>query len=226
MADNRKGRGIAKAPEFVDRLLDWFAQNGRHNLPWRQTRDPWLTLLAPVLLRKTTGQQVALVYTDFVSSYPNPEALGRATEAEVEAIIHPLGIEHHRATGMIALAKDIVKNHSGSVPSELDELKNLPLIGDYSAREVLCAAFGQDEAMMDRNMIRIMQRVFSLSSSKKRPHTDPRMWELANSILPKGRAREYNYAIMDFAHSVCKASNPLCPMCPMNDICDYARSAI
>jgi A/G-specific adenine glycosylase len=104
------------------------------------------------------------------------------------------------------------------------ELLELPLVGRYAASEVLSVAYGRDEPAMDRNMIRVLQRVYSAKSLKKRPHTDDAMWGFAKEAVPKGRSREYNYAVMDFAHSVCKARRPLCGTCTMKDICEYARS--
>jgi A/G-specific adenine glycosylase len=192
-------------------------------LPWRRTRDPWLTLIAPVLLRKTTGKQVAAVYEEFAKRYSSPAALARAPASEVADLIGALGLSK-RATQMKKLASEIVEVHGGSVPATLEQLEQLPLVGRYAASEVLSVAYGRDEPAMDRNMIRILQRVFSAKSYRKRPHTDKKMWDFARSAVPEGRSREYNYAIMDFAHSVCRARQPLCETCLMNDICDYGAA--
>lgn len=217
---------VAKGREFIEHLLTWFEDNGRHDLPWRKTKDPWHTLIAPLLLRKTTTRQVATIYKSFISKFPTPEALASSNVNEVERVLRPLGMEHTRSVRMVELAEKIVKLHRGAVPSTLKELKELPLVGDYTAREVLCVAFGRDEPMLDRNMIRILQRMFSVRSERERPHTDPEIWKIAENLMPKGRAREFNYAVMDFAHKMCKARRPLCPTCPMRYICNYASKAL
>jgi A/G-specific adenine glycosylase len=213
-----------KKEEFRKRLLAWFKKNGRKDIPWRKTRDAWPTLLASVLLRKTARGQVEKVYRSFAARFPNPEALARSSPIEVEHALQPLGMEHRRAEGLVNLGKQLVDSFKGSVPSTARELEDLPMVGPYTAREVLCIAFGQDEPMLDRNMIRIIQRVFSFKSTKRRPHTDPELWAQAKELIPEGRGREFNYAIMDFAHDVCKARQPLCRACLMRDICDYGRT--
>ena len=211
-----------KKEEFRKRLLAWFENNGRKDIPWRKTSDAWPTLLASVLLRKTTRRQVEKVYRSFIARFPNPEALALSSPIEVERALQPLGMEHLRAEGVVKLAKQLVNSFKGSVPSTARELEDLPMVGPYTAREVLCIAFGQDEPMLDRNMIRVIQRVFSFKSARRRPNTDPNLWAQAKELIPEGKGREFNYAIMDFAHDVCRARQPLCYNCPMNSICDYA----
>jgi A/G-specific adenine glycosylase len=209
--------------EFSKRLLGWYERNGRHDLPWRKTRDPWLTLLAAALLRKTTGEQVAAVYSDVAKKYGTPKEMAAARASDISKLIHPLGLAS-RAPSLKRLASEIVSRHSGRVPSAMSDLLELPLVGRYAASEVLSVAYRRGEPALDRNMIRIIQRVFSAKSAKKRAHADEMMWEFAKKLVPDGRPREYNYAIMDFAHLVCKARRPLCRACLMRDICDYGRT--
>lgn len=205
------------------KIIEWYDKHGDKDLPWRRTRDPWAILVAAFLLRKTTTGQVISVYEELLKRYPTPKALLSASEDEIKELIRPLGIEHQRARHLKELAEHIEKKFSGSIPCEKEKLKELPGVGDYIASEVLLGSCGKPEPLLDRNMIRIIERVFGVKSTKKRPHTDPKLWTFAKMLIPKdpAEAKAFNYGILDFARKICTARKPLCSRCPVKDICLY-----
>jgi A/G-specific adenine glycosylase len=213
----------AKIEEFRKRIIEWYEVHGDKQLPWRSAGSDWEVLVAPLLLRKTTTKQVAEIYMEFIRRYPSPEALLRASEEEVRELIKPLGIEHQRSKHLIALAREIVRRFGGQVPCDKERLKELPGVGDYIASEVLLVACGQPEPLLDRNMIRVVERVFEVKSSKKRPHTDEALWRFAKTIVPADpeQAKKFNYGVLDFARKICTARTPKCFACPLRDICFF-----
>jgi len=215
----------SKARDFVERIISWYRKYGCHDLPWRRTSDPWAVLVAAFLLRKTTSKQVLRVYSRFLEKFPTPEAVLKADEAEIRELIRPLGIEHQRARHLKEVARAVVKNYGGKVPCSKEELKKLPGVGEYIASEVLLVAYGQPEPLLDRNMIRVLERVFSIRSSKKRPHTDPELWRFAKMLVPRDPrlAKEFNYGVLDFARQVCLARRPKCSLCILRSLCAYGQ---
>jgi len=213
----------AKMEEFRKRIIDWYGLHGDIHLPWRSARSGWEVLVASFLLRKTTTKQVAEVYEEFIQRYPGPQAMLKASEEEVRELIKPLGIEHQRSKHLTALAREIVRRFGGQVPCDKESLKELPGVGDYIASEVLLVACNQPEPLLDRNMIRVLERVLGVKSSKKRPHTDKALWRFAKTIVPAepGQARKFNYGVLDFARKICTARSPKCPACPLRDICFF-----
>ena len=107
------------------------------------------------------------------------------------------------------------------MPKEKDKLLTLRGVGDYIANAVLCFAFNKDVPIVDANVIRVIERFFSLKSKKVRPRTDKLIWQFAEKLVPKGNAKEYNRAILDFAALVCSAKKPNCLNCPISKKCDY-----
>jgi A/G-specific adenine glycosylase len=89
---------------------------------------------------------------------------------------------------------------------------------------VLSTAFGEKKPGLDRNMIRVLERVFSISSEKARPHTDRELWAAAEEIMPEKKTKDYNWGVMDLAAEICRPRNPKCKKCPLEVICDYAQS--
>ena len=212
-----------KIEVFRRRIIEWYEKYGDRELPWRRTSNPWAVLVAAFLLRKTTTTQVVRVYEEFIKKYPEPRALLSAGE-EVKELIRPLGIEHQRARHLKELAEYIERKFGGLIPCERDKLKELPGVGDYIASEVLLRACGQAEPLLDRNMIRVIERVFGVRSAKRRPHTDPAMWSFARSLVPKDPelAEKFNFGVLDFARKICTAEKPYCSTCPVKDLCSYS----
>jgi A/G-specific adenine glycosylase len=212
-----------KVRVFQEAVVEWYRSHGDRSLPWRATRDPWAVLVAAFLLRKTTTGQVVRVYEELLKRYPSPRALLSAGEDEVRRLIQPLGIEHQRARHLKELAEHVERRFGGRIPCGKDELKKLPGVGDYIASEVLLAACGKPEPLLDRNMIRVLERVFSVRSARSRPHTDPQLWAFARTLVPRDPelAREFNYGVLDLARKVCTARDPKCAECPLTSICNY-----
>ena len=217
----------SRAEAFRKKLIEWYERHGDKSLPWRSTSDPWAVLVAALLLRKTTVAQVLRIFEDFLKKYPAPRALLSASEEEVRELIRPLGIEHQRARHLKELAEQIEEKFGGKIPLARKELKKLPGVGDYTASEVLLASCNQPEPLLDRNMIRVLERVLGVKSAKKRPHTDPMMWSFARTLVPDdpAEARAFNYGVLDFARKICTASKPLCGECAIKDLCEHCRGA-
>ncbi len=216
-----------KLNAFSERVVEWYKKHGRKNLLWRRTKDPWKVLVAAFLLRKTTSKQVEKIYLDFLMRFPTPADVQKSSEEEIKSIIRPLGIENQRARHLKKIASIIMHEFNGKIPCSKERLKKLPGVGDYIAAEVLLAACGKPEPLLDRNMIRVIERFFGIRSSKKRPHTDPELWRFAKKLVPESAdvAKDFNYGVLDLAQTVCTAKNPNCGKCPLADLCSYVCRA-
>jgi len=203
-------------------LLDWWKENKRY-FPWRLKKNPYSILIAEMLLRKTTAKQVENMYSSFLKKYPTPKDLSEANEKELSKILTPLGIAHHRASLFIKFGRTIMDNYKGEIPITEKELLKLPGVGRYTANAVLSFSQNKNVPMVDTNFIRVIERVFDFASSKVRTRNDNRIWEFAGELIPNGKSREFNLAILDFASAVCKSRNPVCNACPIIRICAFQK---
>lgn len=206
---------------FVIQLLEWFEKNNRNFLPWRQTRDPYRVLVAELMLQKTTVKQVEQIYPEFISKYPDALSLSRTEVEEIRKIITPLGMEHKRAPLFKKLAQSIVSVHQGKTPSDQSTLMSFEGVGRYIANAVLCLAFDADVPMLDTNVIRVLMRVFDLKIQRSRARKDKAIWSFLESMIPEGKGRDLNLAILDHGAKVCLPRRPLCNVCPVNAVCIY-----
>jgi A/G-specific adenine glycosylase len=209
-----------KHRDFDAVLMKWHRAN-RMDFSFRRTIDPYQILVSEILLRKTTGRQVDRVFPSFVKKFPTPEALASAERRDIENLIAELGLRK-RAAELQKMAECLVERYAGKVPSTDEDLRSLPGVGRYTAGAVLTFGFGQIRPMVDTNVVRVLSRVFGLTSAKKRPRTDERFWKRYESLIPPENPREFHHAVLDLARLVCLPKNPHCMKCPVSDMCEYA----
>src|SRR5689334_5977723 len=137
-------------PTIQTKLLTWYDKNKR-DLPWRRTRDPYKILVSEIMLQQTQVDTVIPYYHRFLKSFPNFPALARAPLDRVLKRWEGLGY-YSRARHLHALAKRVVRDHAGRLPSDADALRALPGIGRYTANAIRSIAFDQDVAVLDGNV--------------------------------------------------------------------------
>ena len=204
-------------------VVAWFRRNGRA-FPWRETTNAFHILLAEVLLRQTQAHRVADPYVELVAWYPDPESLGRANVASLRRWFGPLGLVR-RADRLIETARILVQEHAGQVPQDLEELQALPGIGRYSARAILCLAFGQPFPMIDEGSGRVLRRVLGHEIDGP-AYSSRSLMTHAQGLLPAGSAREFNLGLIDIAARFCRPRNTLCAECPLATGCARGRTSI
>ncbi len=205
-------------PPWVQTLLEWY-QRERRTFPWRQERpDPYSVWVAEVMLQQTRTDTVEPYFRRWMARFPTVEDLARADTQEVLHLWEGLGY-YRRALYLLKAAREIVARYGGRLPSSPEELEKLPGIGPYTARAIASIAFGQDVAVLDGNVKRVLARLFTLEEPIDRPQGVRRLWHLAQEHLPPGRAADYNQALMDLGATVCLPQNPRCTACPLRPWC-------
>jgi A/G-specific adenine glycosylase len=198
-------------------LLAWYAATARP-LPWRETTDPYRILVSEVMLQQTQVSRVEPLYRAFIDRYPTLVDLAAATAADVLTIWRGLGY-NRRALHLQRAAQAVVERHGGVFPDDLDALRALPGVGDYTARAVLAFAFGRQVAPVDVNVARVLARGVA-----RAPLSRAAAQELADAVLPAGQAREWSNAVMDLGAQLCTARRPRCADCPVAAACAWARA--
>jgi A/G-specific adenine glycosylase len=209
------------ACDFSTRLLAWYAENGR-DLPWRRTRDPYRIWVAEVMLQQTQVTTVIPYYARFLTHFPTVRALAEAPLDDVLKVWEGLGY-YARARHLHAAARQVLEDYGGQIPVTRDVLLSLPGIGRYTAGAVLSIAFGQDVPALDGNVRRVFSRLFAIDKDVTRGAGKRELEHLTVSMLPSGRAGDWNQALMDLGATVCTARAPLCEECPLSEQCEAHR---
>jgi A/G-specific adenine glycosylase len=211
--------------QYHDKLLTWFSTH-RRSFPWRLSTNPYAIMIAEKLLQQTAATgHVVRVYEAFLVSYPTVRHLSVASSQELEGLLGPLGFAY-RAAELCRLAQYLVNHHDGQVPRTLKELDQLPGVGEYCARAVLSFAYEVDVAVVDTNVARLLYRLYGLEGAlPANPARKKHLVALGDSLVPVGRSREYNFAVLDLCAQICRPKEPRCPECPISKSCSLGSRA-
>lgn len=198
-------------------LLRWYARHGRSVLPWRTLRSPYRTVVSEFMLAQTQVDRVVPKFESFVERFPDFTRLALAPTAAIVREWKGLGY-NTRAVRLRRLAIAVVERHAGSLPSETKQLRLLPGVGPYTAAAVRAFAFNLDDAPIDTNVRRIIQRVI-FGVEYPRSATVLELDAHAREFVPHGKAHDWNSALMDLGATVCTARAPKCLLCPLREAC-------
>ncbi|MDY6084019.1 MAG: A/G-specific adenine glycosylase [Dialister sp.] len=202
---------------WQERLLFWYRRHDRE-LPWRQgTPDPYRVWVSEIMLQQTRAEAVKPYYASWMGRFPSLEALAAADEDEVLHAWQGLGY-YSRARNLHRAAREIHETYGGRLPEDIKKLRALPGIGDYTAGAIASIAFGQKEAAIDGNVLRVYARLFAVEEDILKTAGRKQIRRLVEDTLPE-EAGDFNAALMDLGADVCIPKRPRCGECPLTDVC-------
>lgn len=207
------------APEraMAEALLDWFAAH-RRDLPWRRTYEPYHVWVSEIMLQQTQMERGVAYFTRWLERFPDVASLALAHEDEVLKLWEGLGY-YSRARNLHRAARLVHEELGGNLPDTVEGLQTLPGVGPYTARAVASIAFGRDVCVIDANVERVASRLYDIDVPVKSREARRQIEERCQALLPPGRARDFNQALMEFGSLVCAPRNPACNACPIRPHC-------
>jgi A/G-specific adenine glycosylase len=178
------------------RNLVWkhYREQGRHALPWRATTDPYRILVSEVMLQQTQVERVTPFYKNFLKQFPTVRALAAAPLKEVLTAWQGLGY-NRRAKMLHEAAKVVAAAHNGKMPQDAQVLLTLPGIGPYTASAVAVFSSNSDQILIETNIRTVITHHFF---PEKHTVSDTEILAVLKRVYPKGRAREWYAALMDY----------------------------
>src|SRR5699024_3744825 len=181
---------------IAEPLLAWFDRHGRHDLPWQHPRTPYRVWIGEIMLQQTQVATVIGYFQRFMARFPTVEALAEAKSDDVMA--HWAGLGYYaRARNLHKAAKQIVAEHGGRFPPDVDSLMALPGIGRSTAGAVVAQAFGIRAPILDGNAKRVLARVAGMTTIPGTAAHDTALWALAEQYTPHERTTDCTQAIID-----------------------------
>ena len=202
--------------QFQNRLLDWYDQFGRKNLPW-QVDNAYYVWISEIMLQQTQVIKVIDYFNTFIKEFPNLESLANATVDEVLKMWSGLGY-YNRAKNIHKTAQICATKYHNQMPQELGELISLPGIGRTTAGAILSLSWNLPFSILDGNVKRVVSRVFRIADENQ-VNFEKKMWNKVDELISLTRPKNYNQALMDLGSLVCKRSNPECEICPFTRTC-------
>lgn len=203
---------------FQKKLLAWFDQHGRHDLPWQKNKTLYSVWVSEIMLQQTQVSTVIPYYLHFMARFPTLVALAEASEDDVLACWSGLGY-YSRARHLHAAAKQVVQRFQGAFPTVFDDVMTLPGIGHSTAAAILALTLDQPIAILDGNVKRVLARVLAIPGQLQVRSVEQQLWHHAKTLMPRARCADYTQAIMDLGATLCTRSKPQCHLCPMHADC-------
>lgn len=179
---------------FRDLVFRYYEREGRHDLPWRKTKDPYRILVSEVMLQQTQVERVRPFYKAFLKDFPTIEALANAPLSKV--LIRWQGLGYNRRAKMLhEAAKVVVREYKGRVPTSVEMLESLPGVGHYTARAVATFSKNEDVVFVETNLRTAVIHHFFPGEEKV---ADTEVLTILEKALPHGDARRWYSALMDY----------------------------
>jgi A/G-specific adenine glycosylase len=195
-------------------LIEWYEADHRE-YPWRETDDPYAILVSEIMSQQTQLDRVVEAWDAFLDRWPTVDDLAAAPQGDVVSFWsgHSLGY-NNRAKYLHEAATQIVEEYDGDVPDTPSELRELMGVGPYTANAVASFAFNNGNGVVDTNVKRVLYRAFGV------PDDDAEFERVAAELMPSGRSRVWNNAIMELGGVACEKT-PSCETasCPWRDWC-------
>ncbi|MBD2859962.1 A/G-specific adenine glycosylase [Spongiibacter sp. KMU-158] len=203
---------------FSARLLSWFDQHGRKNLPWQKDITPYRVWVSEIMLQQTQVATVIPYYERFMAQFPTVNDLAKADSDTVLSLWTGLGY-YARARNLHKAAQQVVSEHQGQFPAQLEELEALPGIGRSTAAAIYSIACQGRAPILDGNVKRVLSRHGAIEGWPGQKNVENALWEIAEAFTPTERVADYTQAIMDLGASLCSRSKPQCEQCPVKEDC-------
>jgi endonuclease III len=175
-------------------------------------------LVAVILSAQCTDARVNATTPHLFAKYPTAEKLARARQSDVEKIIKSCGFFRMKAKNIIACARDIVERFGGKVPRDREDLESLAGVGRKTASVVMAAAFHAEALAVDTHVFRVAHRLgITLGTTPRQVEED------LTALVPPPKWGDATHWLIMHGRQICKAPTPLCPRCPVNELCPTPR---
>lgn len=203
--------------ERYQAVIEWFQQT----MPTAETElhydSPFQLLTAVILSAQCTDKRINMVTPALFEAYPTAEAMSRATADEILPYIKSVSYPNNKARSLAGMARKLVEDYGGEVPSDIDRLLTIPGVGRKTANVILSVVFDRAAMAVDTHVFRVSERI-GLTTGSRNPLQTERT--LVKNIPEELIGRAHHWLILHGRY-VCKARRPECLDCGLTGVCRY-----
>jgi len=204
---------------LTKKILNWYDLNKR-SLPWRKNvshqKRQYYTLVSEFMLQQTQVATVIPYFNRFIKNIPSIKILAKVPNKKLIKLWEGLGY-YSRARNLKKTAQIIIKDFNGKLPDNLEDLKSLPGIGNYTASAILAIVFNKPYIPLDGNIERVLKRYLYLKKDKDIQKDN--LIQKKSIFGISSRSSDYAQALMELGALICKPTNFLCNKCPISKKC-------
>ena len=184
--------------------------------------NPYQLLVAVILSAQCTDKRVNMITPALFEAFPTAEDMAKATPEEIYPYIRSVSYPNNKSKSLAGMAKMLVEEYGGEVPSDIDRLMALPGVGRKTANVILAVVYNRAAMAVDTHVFRVSERI-GLTTGSKTPLTTEKtlMRHIPAEIVPKA----HHWLILHGRY-ICKARKPECMECPLTQVCRYYTTNI
>jgi endonuclease-3 len=198
-------------------VIRWFEEN----MPAPETelhyKEPFQLLIAVILSAQCTDKRVNMVTPALFEHFPAPEVMAASSPEVVYEYIKSISYPNNKAKHLVGMAKKLLSEFGGKVPSDVNELQKLPGVGRKTANVIASVVYDKPAMAVDTHVFRVANRIGLTYHSKTPLETEK---ELVEHIPGKLIPRAHHWLILHGRY-VCTARNPKCDSCGIKSWCKY-----
>lgn len=209
---------LCRPETFQKKIINWYHEHGRKQLPWQVTATPYHVWVSEVMLQQTQVTTVIDYFQRFIQRFPDIQTLAQSSQDDVLEVWSGLGY-YSRARNLHQTAQIIVDDYSGEFPQDLESLISLPGIGRSTAGAILALAMNKPAAILDGNVKRVLARVFNVEGWPGKTAVAKQLWAISEAYTSQNQPRAFVQGMMDLGAMVCTKQQPQCSACPLQNEC-------
>lgn len=203
--------------ERYKNVIDWFETNAESAETELRYQNPYQLLMAVILSAQCTDKRVNMITPPLFEAFPTPEVMAASSSDEIFTYIRSCSYPNNKAKSLVGMAKKLVSDFGGEVPSDIDLLLTIPGVGRKTANVILAVAFDQPAMPVDTHVFRVANRI-GLTRNSKTPLETER--ELVKHIPAPLLSKAHHWLILHGRY-VCVARKPKCESCGLREWCSY-----
>ena len=205
--------------ERYERLIAYFEMERPTAQSELVYENAFQLLVAVILSAQCTDKRVNMTTPALFAAYPDAQAMAAATPEEIFSYIHSISYPNNKSKHLVGMAKKLVEDYRGEVPSDVDELQTLPGVGRKTANVIASVVFNLPALAVDTHVFRVANRI-GLTKNSKSPLQTER--ELVKHI-PEAKIPIAHHWLILHGRYVCQARKPHCTECGISELCEYFK---
>lgn len=208
--------------ERYRKVISWFEENAESAETELHYLNNYQLLVAVILSAQCTDKRVNMITPALFEAFPVPEVMAASNPEAVYTYIRSCSYPNNKAKNMVGMAKKLVSDFGGEVPTDINSLLTIPGVGRKTANVILAVAFDTPAMPVDTHVFRVANRI-GLTDNSKTPLETER--ELVKHIPAALLSKAHHWLILHGRY-VCIARKPKCESCGIREWCSYYNKRV
>lgn len=206
--------------ERYRRVAEWFGREMPEASTELKYDNPYQLLVAVILSAQCTDKRVNMITPALFEAFPTPEAMAAATAEEIFPYIKSCSYPNNKSRSLAGMARKLVEDFGGEVPSDIDQLMSIPGVGRKTANVILAVVYGKSAMAVDTHVFRVSERIGLTTGSKTPLATEKTLVKnIPEELIPR-----FHHWLILHGRYICKARRPDCLNCGITDVCRYYQT--